>query len=230
MMILEFIFFISFETLCCLKSEKDYEDDKDKTNEKDIVPYETIVGLIMNDEQKLEKLPQTIARRNLDDILKTIIKIILLSCRNSERCSTFLAGYKKFFLKMVHFYPEDVTGLLEEIASNLTDFTSGVGQKSRALETGENPNDIFIKALGKIEDQLTRNEEDLEGFHITWTKSLEDVNSITNNNGNQIFLFDMLSALMYNKKTSKSVKKYQKAIFKELFGHKKGGFLKFGLK
>ena len=40
----------------------------------------------------------------------------------------------------------------------------------------------------------------------------------------------MLSALMYNKKTARSVKKYQKAIFKELFGHKRGGFLKFGLK
>lgn len=327
MKILEYIFFICFETLKTLKSELDFEDEKGALQAHSLMKFEMIIN---TPDSKLEKLPQMVARRQLDLVMKTIIKIVLLCCRNSEKSSLFLTNYKQFFLKLLFIYPQDVPDLMEEIASNLGGFGSinqpllrhddrflsqqegdtvqeyggqrggfdsrqtqqrresqnlnyqGEHQQQQQQQQVQKPGNTSkfgnrdtkysytyrrkqdINQLWKNKNAGTYNiqggdegpHQDAEGeaeedfqpeqieivdpdskedtdFHVTWTSQLRDVNASEGNIGNQIFLFDMLSALMYNKKTGVSSKKYQELIYNELFGKEpnsnNGGYLKFAV-
>lgn len=258
--ILQHLFLICFESLKTLKGDIDFEEDTGGVQSIKLMKFENIQTI---QDSKLDRLPQTIARKQLDPIIKKIIEIVLLCSRNSETTSQFLIKYKEFFLKLLHFYPEHVPNLMLEMASNLGDFGNlsnndnlidsisdalgGImGQKNtdeiekvNALDKASIQTHLYHKNNDNIGYQVTRgstqrnkkrqiwvkdkipiedpNYEKKTMFHNTWISQLEEVDSKKRNIDHQIFLFDMLSALIFNKKTGDTSKKYQQLIYNDIF-------------
>lgn len=113
-MIIELIEFKIFKTLKSYKTEKDLDDEIVK---KRPITYKQLKNL---DWDKIESLPQLVARKRLESTFLKIIELLFLSVSKNEKCSLKLAPNHLFYRQMINFYPEYFTVILEEIISNIS--------------------------------------------------------------------------------------------------------------
>jgi hypothetical protein len=85
-----------------------------------LTTYQTLKNY---DSSKLERLPQTIAKKQLKKPMEKIIQLLYLSCRANNQCSEYISKHYRFFLDLAIFYPEEITILLLEITSNIRNIT-----------------------------------------------------------------------------------------------------------
>jgi hypothetical protein len=122
--IADLIFFKSWESLKCLKSGNNLvpinkreglggspQSDSNLLTMKQLKAY---------DPDKLENLPQLIARSKLEGVLEQILKIMHLAVWRNSECSHFLALKYSFFEKIIEFYPRQSLNILKEVGRNIT--------------------------------------------------------------------------------------------------------------
>jgi hypothetical protein len=121
--IADLIFFKSWESLKCLKSGSSLmpinkregfgnsaQSDSNFLTMKQIKAY---------DPDKLEYLPQLIARSKLDVVFTQILKIMHLAVWRNSDCSHYLALKYSFFEKIIEIYPRQSLNILKEVGRNI---------------------------------------------------------------------------------------------------------------
>lgn len=71
------------------------------------------------DPDKLEYLPQLIARSKLDVVFTQILKIMHLAVWRNSDCSHYLALKYSFFEKIIEIYPRQSLNILKEVGRNI---------------------------------------------------------------------------------------------------------------
>lgn len=182
--------FLCFNSLRCIKTENENEDDNNAKNY--LVSYQTLKA---NDFSKLERLPQTIARKQLKKVVDKIIEILFLACRRNSACSTYVIKHYTFLLDLAHFFPEEIMMLLEEIVRNL----SVIQNEDSSSLTVAQPYEVPASKAALSSPK---------SFEKYLCEMVEELNENADNINRQIQLLNLFCCLVTDEDRKFSVKSY----------------------